>query len=209
MAEEFISVALVEDDRDVRELLQLIIEDSAGFVCEHGFADGEQAVREIVKTPPDVVLMDIDLPGMSGIECVRRLKDKLTDTDFIMLTIKEDNDSVFESICAGATGYLLKDMPPNRLLEAIREVYNGGSPMSASIARKVVSSFKRSKTSPLTSRETEILQKLCDGDNYKTIAESLFISGDTVRSHIKNIYRKLHVSSRAAMVKKAIRNGLV
>ncbi len=209
MSSEEISVAVVEDDNEIRQLLTLIIDSSPGYICKLSFNDCETAIPQIQKTPPDVVLMDIDLPGMSGIEGVKRLKPGLPDTDFIMLTIKEDDDSIFNSVCAGATGYLVKDMPPADLLKAISEVYEGGAPMSASIARKVVTSFKKSGESPLTRRETEILQKLCDGDNYKTIAEELFISGDTVRAHIKNIYRKLHVNSRAEVVKKAIRDRLI
>ncbi|MFQ5640613.1 MAG: response regulator [bacterium] len=204
-----ITVAIVEDDREIRQLLTLIIDGSPGYECKQSFNDCETAISEIVANPPDVVLMDIDLPGMSGIEGVKRLKTELPDTDFIMLTIKEDDDSIFDSVCAGATGYLVKDMPPADLLQAIKEVYEGGAPMSANIARRVVTSFKKSTESPLTPRETEILQKLCDGDNYKTIAAALFISGDTVRAHIKNIYQKLHVSSRAEVVKKAIRDRLI
>ncbi|MFQ5606090.1 MAG: response regulator [bacterium] len=209
MSSEAISVAVVEDDREIRQLLTLIIDGSPGYACKQSFNNCESAVPEVERNPPDVVLMDIDLPGMSGIEGVKLLKAKLPDTDFIMLTIKEDDDSIFESICAGATGYLVKDMPPAELLQAIKEVYEGGSPMSANIARRIVTSFKKSPESPLTPRETEILQKLCDGDNYKTIAEALFISGDTVRAHIKNIYRKLQVNSRAEVVKKAIQNRLI
>jgi len=209
MTHAAISVAIVEDDREIRQLLTLIIDGSPGYTCKQSFNDCEMALPEIEKNPPDVVLMDIDLPGMSGIEGVRQLNEKLPETNFIMLTIKEDDDSIFDSVCAGATGYLVKDMPPVELLRAIREVCEGGAPMSASIARKVVTSFKKSVTSPLTTRETEVLQKLCDGDNYKTIAETFFISGDTVRAHIKNIYRKLHVNSRAEVVKKAIHDRLI
>ncbi|HQU74101.1 MAG TPA: response regulator transcription factor, partial [Calditrichia bacterium] len=124
-------------------------------------------------------------------------------------TIQEDDQSIFDSICAGATGYLLKDTPPADLLAAIKEVYEGGSPMTASIARRVVSSFKKNVENPLTKRENEILARLCDGENYRDIAGALFISGDTVRAHIKNIYRKLQVSSRAEAVKKALKDGLI
>ncbi len=209
MSSGTITVAIVEDDSEIRQLLTLIIDGSPGYACKQSFNDCEAAIPEIEANPPDVVLMDIDLPGVSGIEGVKRLKAKLLDTDFIMLTIKEDDDSIFDSVCAGATGYLVKDMPPADLLQAIKEVYEGGAPMSANIARRVMTSFKKSTESPLTPRETEILQKLCDGDNYKTIAAALFISGDTVRAHIKNIYRKLHVSSRAEVVKKAIRDRLI
>lgn len=204
-----ITVAIVEDDTEIRELLTLIIDGSPGYICKQSYNDCETAIGEIQKNPPDVVLMDINLPGMTGIEGVKMLKDKLPDTDFIMLTIQVDDDSIFDSICAGATGYLVKDMPPAELLKAIKEVYDGGAPMSPNIARKVVSSFKATTESPLTPRETEVLQKLCDGDNYKSIANTLGISGDTVRAHIKNIYEKLHVHSRAAAVKKALKDRLI
>ncbi len=209
MAKETIYVAIVEDDREIRQLLTLIIDGSPGYACKQSFNDCESAIPAIEKNPPDVLLMDIDLPGISGIEGVRQIKEKQADIDCIMLTIKEDDESVFESICAGATGYLVKDTPPVALLEAIRDVYSGGAPMSASIARRVIGSFKKPAESPLTTRETEILNLLCDGENYKTIADKLFISGDTVRAHIKNIYRKLQVNSRAEAVKKAIKNRLV
>jgi DNA-binding NarL/FixJ family response regulator len=209
MPEETIHVAIVEDDREIRQLLTLIIDGSPGYACKLSFNDCESAIPVILRKPPDVVLMDIDLPGMSGIEGVRKIKAQLPDLDCIMLTIKEDDESVFESMCAGATGYLVKDTPPVDLLDAIREVVNGGAPMSAGIARRVIGSFKKTAESPLTPRETEILNLLCDGENYKTIADKLFISGDTVRQHIKNIYRKLQVNSRAEAVKRAIRDRLV
>ena len=204
-----IKVAIVEDDGEIRRLMTLIIDSSPGYLCKQSYNDCETALAEIPDDPPDVVLMDIDLPGMSGIEGVKILKEKLPDTDFIMLTIKEDDNSVFNSLCAGATGYLLKDTPPTQLLSAIQEVYDGGSPMSASIARRITSSFRKSTETVLTPREKEILELLCDGDNYKVIAEHLCISGHTVRAHIKNIYKKLHVTSRAEAVRKAINDRLI
>ncbi|MGH1366237.1 MAG: response regulator transcription factor [Calditrichia bacterium] len=209
MSDPVISVAIVEDDREIRDLLTLIIDSSPGFTCKQSFNDCESAIEPILAETPQVVLMDIDLPGMSGINGVAALKEKLLATDFIMLTIKEDDDSIFDSLCAGATGYLLKDTGPADLLLAIREVVDGGSPMSAGIARRVTNSFKRSTDSPLTTRETEVLNMLCDGKNYKEIATDMFISGDTVRVHIKNIYRKLQVNSRGQAVKKAIKDRLV
>ncbi|MBI5471686.1 MAG: response regulator transcription factor [Ignavibacteriae bacterium] len=206
---EIISVAIVEDDTEIRQILSLIVDRSPGYSCKQSFSDCESALDGIRKDPPDVVLMDIGLPRMSGIDGVRALKEKLPETDFIMLTIQDDDDSVFNSLCAGATGYLLKDTPPTELLHSIREVRKGGSPMSPNIARKIVGSFRRAPESPLTSRESEILDKLCNGDNYKTIATSLFISGNTVRAHIKAIYRKLHVTSRAQAVRTAISKKLI
>jgi DNA-binding NarL/FixJ family response regulator len=204
-----IRVAIIEDDGEIRRLLTFIIDSSPGYECKQAFGDCESAIDRLVKEPPDVVLMDIELPGMSGIEGVRRLKDRIPETEFTMLTIRENDESVFDSICAGATGYLMKDTPPAALLEAIRELYDGGSPMTASIARRVVRSFRKPSHSPLTGRETEILLKLSDGCDYKAIAGQLFISGDTVRAHIKNIYKKLHVHSRGEAVKKAIQDRLI
>ena len=209
MTEDIIKVAVVDDDGEIRQLLTVIIDGSPGYSCRQSYNDCETAVEGILSDPPDVVLMDINLPGKSGIEGVSLLKEKLPGTDFIMLTIKDDDESVFDSICAGATGYLVKDTPPAVLLESIKEVHRGGSPMSEAIARRIVSSFKKKSDSPLTERETEILQKMCDGYNHRDIAETLFISSDTVRAHIKNIYRKLHVHSRAEVVKKAIKDRLI
>lgn len=204
-----IQVALVEDDGEIRQLLTLLINGSPGYSCKHAFGDCETAIPTLLKTRPDVVLMDIGLPGISGIEGLRRLKEKLPATDFIMLTVQEDDDALFASLCAGASGYLLKDTPPVALLQAIAEARAGGAPMSASIARRVLGSFRAPSTSPLSVREKEVLQRLCEGENYKTIAVALFISGETVRAHIKNIYEKLQVHSRAEAVRKALQERLI
>lgn len=204
-----IHVAIIEDDNEIRTTLALIIDGTPGFSCMFSYSDCETGIPEIIKHKPDVVLMDINLPGMTGIEGVKKLRNAPIDIDIIMLTIQSDDQSIFDSLCAGATGYLIKDTPPSRLLDAITEVKAGGSPMSASIARKVLSSFHRTTDTQLSERETEILRLLCDGQNYKAIAEKLFISGHTVRSHIKNIYQKLHVNSRAEAVRKALKDKLV
>lgn len=209
MNEEIIKVAIVEDDSEIRKLLSLIIDGSPGFECKQAYPNCEEALINIPLNPPNVVLMDIDLPKLSGIEGVSRLKEKLPQTDFIMLTIKEDDHFIFESLNSGATGYLLKDIPPADLLNSIKEVVNGGSPMSPNIARKILSSFHKVLETPLSERETEVLQRLCNGDNYKTIADAIFVSGNTVRAHIKNIYKKLHVNSRAEVVSKAIKDRLL
>ncbi|MEZ5148806.1 MAG: response regulator transcription factor [Bacteroidales bacterium] len=202
-------VAIVEDEDEIRELLEAIIDRSPGFTCKHVFKDCESALNPLKSIKPDVVLMDIQLPGISGIEGIKLLKPELNDTDFIMLTIRDEDEMVFESLCAGATGYLLKDTPPVRLLNAIKEVREGGSPMSPGIARKIVISFQPSRSNPLTEREQEVLENLAKGENYTTISEKLFISGNTVRAHIKNIYRKLEVNSRAAAVNTAIKQKLI
>ncbi len=204
-----IKVAIIEDDNEIRQLMTLIIDSSPGFSCGQSFSSCESAMDDLQSSPPHVVLMDIDLPGMSGIEGVKCLKEKLLETDCLMLTVQDDDESIFNSICVGATGYLLKDTPPTEILKAIEEVHKGGSPMTASIARRIVSSFNTQKESPLSVREQEILRHLCDGENYKIIAEKLHISGHTVRSHFKNIYKKLHVSTRAEAVKKAINDKLI
>lgn len=206
---DIIQVAIVEDDDEIRPLLEMLIDRSPGFSCKQTFRDCELAINSIIEHQPDVVLMDVELPGINGIEGIRYLNEHLPETDFIMLTIRDDDDTVLQSLAAGATGYLLKDTPPSKLLEGITEVYHGGSPMSPSIARKVAASFHKSSPTPLSERETEILTKLCDGLNYQVIADMLFISGHTVRVHIKNIYRKLHVNSRAEAVMKAVKNKLI
>ncbi|MEO0471559.1 MAG: response regulator transcription factor [Bacteroidota bacterium] len=204
-----IHVAIVEDDHDIRQTLSLIIDGTPDFSCQHAFASCEAAIPEIVDFQPDVVLMDIDLPGMNGIEGVKKLKQKRPNLNILMLTVHADDQALFDSLCAGASGYLIKSTPPVAILRAIEEVHLGGAPMSMPIARRVLQSFHRNTESPLTDREQEILKLLCDGLNYKVIAEKLFVSGHTVRTHIKNIYQKLHVNSRAEAVKKAMKDGLV
>lgn len=204
-----ISVAIVEDDDEIRGLLEKIIDRSPGFSCRHVFHSCETALETLGNVLPDVVLMDIQLPGMNGIEGVKKLKELLPGTDFIMLTIRQEDELIFQSLCAGATGYLLKETPPVKLLEAIRDVHEGGSPMSPGIARKIALSFRPSQENPLSERETEVLSRLAEGENYSVISEKLFISGHTVRAHIKNIYRKLHVTSRAEAVLTAMRKKLI
>lgn len=209
MQEENIRVAIVEDEDEIRELFEKIIDRSPGFSCKDAFKDCESALEPLKTTKPDVVLMDIQLPGMTGIEGIKILKSEMPETDFIMLTIRDEDEIVFQSLCAGATGYLLKDTPPVKLLAAIREVRLGGSPMSPGIARKIAVSFHPSPENPLSEREKEVLVRLANGENYSTIAVKLFISGHTVRAHIKNIYRKLQVNSRAEAIMTAIRKKLI
>lgn len=210
MSTHVIHTALVEDDAEIRQLLQLIVDNSPGFSCQYAFPDAEQALAALPDIHVDVVLMDIELPGMTGIECVGKLKTISPETDVIMLSVRAEDDAIFDSLCAGASGYLVKETPPAALLDAIRECFNGGSPMSAQIARRVVRSFHRpQQPSPLSDRETEVLRMLCDGANYKSIAEALFVSANTVKAHIKNIYKKLHVHSRGEAVSKAHRDGLI
>lgn len=204
-----ITVSIVEDDDDIRETLALLIDGSDGFRIASTFADCEAALARVAEDRPDVMLMDIGLPGMSGIEGTGRIKELLPDTDVVMLTIHRDDDLVFRALSAGATGYLLKDSRPDDILAAARDVRAGGAPMSSAIARRIVSSFRRAEESPLSGRETEVLAELCKGQSYRAIAGALFISEDTVHFHIKNIYRKLSVHSKAEAVAKALKDKLV
>ncbi|MBL0104365.1 MAG: response regulator transcription factor [Bacteroidetes bacterium] len=191
-----IKIALVEDHSDLREGLQIAIKESGDdIICMAAFADAESALNSIPSLKPEIVLMDINLPGMSGIECVRKLKSLLPEVEVIMLTVFAEDKTVFDSLCAGACGYITKNASPTEIMDAVREVKRGGAPMSPRIARMVVSSFNSFITSSLTEREREVLNHLSQGKSYKMVAESLFISHDTVRFHIKNIYKKLEVHS--------------
>ena len=198
--QERVSVAVLEDVDDLRASLVTLLSGFDGFSCAGAFATGDDALREIPGLHPDVILMDINLPGMSGIECTALLRLKLPHTPIVMLTVYEDDEKVFQALQAGAVGYLLKKTPPARLLEAIREVHEGGAPMSNQIARKVIASFQvqprtPAKTPDLSPREKEILEHLAKGLRYKEIADTLFISTETVRTHLRNVYLKLHVRS--------------
>lgn len=204
-----ITVAIVEDDGDIRESLALLINGTPGFSCINAYGDCETALDGIAEDPPDVVLMDVGLPGMSGIEGIRLLKERLDEINLLVLTVHDESKLVFDALCAGACGYLLKDTPPAKLLEAIRETYEGGAPMSTQIARMVVGSFRTNPHTALTQRETEVLEQLCKGKSYKMIADTLFISEETVRRHIKHIYRKLQVGSKSEAVAKALKEKLV
>jgi DNA-binding NarL/FixJ family response regulator len=201
-----ITVAIVEDVKEIRTGLQLLIGYSDGFSCEEVYANAELALEQLPRTRPNVVLMDINLPGISGIECVRRLKPLCGATQFIMSTVYDDDENIFESLKAGATGYLLKKTQPARILEAITEVYQGGSPMSTQIARRVIGSFQKEDgidaSDLLTGKEKEILKGLSKGLRYKEIASNLNISIETVRSHTRRIYEKLHVQSRTEALNK-------
>ena len=208
MNPETIHIAIVEDDNDIRQTLTLILDGSRGFSCKYAFPDGESALASIGNLPVDVVLMDIDLPGKSGIEVTRQLKQECPKVDFIMLTVQSDDDSIFESLCAGASGYLLKDTDPVDLLVHIKEVYDGGSPMSSQIARRIINSFRIIRN-PLSDRETEVLKMLSQGMNYKEVADLLFLSPHTIKTHIKNIYSKLHVKNRAEAIYTAIKQKLI
>ncbi len=202
-----IRVAIVEDDDEIRANLTHRIGGNPAFRLAMSFPDAESAVSELPRHGVDVVLVDINLPGMDGVECVRQLKSRLPEAQFIMLTVYEDNNRLFKSLMAGASGYLLKRTPPARLLAAIKEVHAGGSPMTPQIARRVVQHFRHAPTADsglerLTPREFEVLEQLSKGLRYKEIVDQLGISVGTLHSYIRKVYEKLHVHSRTEAVVK-------
>ena len=202
-----IAVSIVEDDPQVRSSLAKLIDSSPGYRCVSRHGSAEDALLEIPKVKPEVVLMDINLPGLNGVECVRRLKPQLPGAQMIMLTVYQNTEHIFNALAAGATGYMLKQTPPAELLQAIKEVHGGGSPMSSHIARKIVQSFQHTATASaeaesLSPREAEVLELLAKGFLYKEIAEQMKVSYATVHTHIRHIYEKLHVRSRTEAVAK-------
>ncbi|MEM7103835.1 MAG: response regulator transcription factor [Bacteroidota bacterium] len=204
-----IQVAIVEDDIDIRENLAMLIDSEPKYSCTQRFHKVEEAIPGLRLNPPDVLLMDISLPGMRGIEGVGIIKTENPGIEVVMLTVHQEDGLVFESLCAGASGYLTKNTSPDDIMVAIQEAYEGGAPMSTNIARMVVNSFKRNPGPDLSVREREVLSELCKGKSYKMVADSLFISQDTVRTHIRNIYRKLEVNSKSEAVAKALKEHLV
>jgi DNA-binding NarL/FixJ family response regulator len=205
-----IRIAIVEDDAVTRRSLWQIVEDARGMKCVAACATGEEALKVLPALQPDVVVMDINLPQMSGIECVRRLREQLPATQVMMLTVYEDSESIFRALRAGASGYLLKRSEPEQLLQGIRDVLHEGSPMTSQIARKVVQAFRASESAEnlsmkLTERESEVLDYLAKGYANKEIADKLGLSLPTVRSHLRSIYDKLHVRSRTEAVVKYLK----
>jgi len=205
-----IKVAIVDDDEGIRTSLATLIRRAPALRLLGDYADAEAALKEIPHRTPDVVLMDINLPGVNGVECVRQLKNSLPAVQFLMLTVYEDSDSLFNSLKAGASGYLLKRTASARLLDAIRDVYGGGSPMTPQLARRVVQYFSRpadgaSPVARLTPGEKDFLDQLAKGYAYKEIADRMGISIDTVRSYVRTVYEKLHVHSRTEAVVKYLR----
>jgi DNA-binding NarL/FixJ family response regulator len=210
-----IRVAIFEDNRDLRDGLFQLINGSHEFHCVGAYANCNAILKKIEEARPDVVLMDIEMPGISGIEAVKILKEKYPEVKILMETIFEENDKIFQSVCNGAEGYILKNTSPVQILSAIKEIYEGGAPMTPSIASKVLKMFKiqssySSKNDfELTDREKEILKCLVEGMSYKLVADNCFISIDTVSGHIKNIYKKLQVHSKSEAVVKAIKGKIV
>ncbi len=212
-----IRVTLFEDNKLVRDALQAILNGTDGFICGGAFADGNNWESDINRSEPDVVLMDIELPGLNGIEITKMICDRFPQIKILIQTVFNDSEKIFQALCAGASGYILKNDPPHKFIDAISEVYRGGAPISSAVAKKVLGFFAHQNiilVSPgdedyhLSEREKEILRLMVETHNYKDIAEKAFISYETVRTHVKNIYKKLHVTSRNEAVMKALRHGL-
>ena len=201
-----INVVVVEDNNTIREGLKILIDAADGFSCKGVYSECESMISEIINLMPDVLLIDLILPGISGIEGIKLVKSLLPELSIVVLTVYSENDYIFDALCAGASGYITKNTPQSKLLYAIQEVYEGGTPMSSNIARKVISLFQQKgitnnssgdKIVNLNQREKEILNKLVEGNSVKAIADSLLINVDTLRLDFKNIYHKLHIYSKA------------
>lgn len=210
-----VSIAIVEDDADLRESLRLLVEESAGFRCAGSFGSAEEALEQIVAPAPDVLLLDIRLPGEPGSRAVKRFVERFPALVVVMLTLYADDEHVFEALCNGASGYLLKKTPPSRILEAAVEAHSGGAPMSPEVARRVVQLFRKFPGPPeppdahLTPQEIRFLSLLSRGYSYQAAADELEVSVNTVRNYVRSIYEKLHVHSRSGAVGKALRSGLI
>jgi DNA-binding NarL/FixJ family response regulator len=213
-SEKVITIAIVEDIRDIREGLTTLINFTDGFSCIGSFRSMEEAMPRIKSNVPDVLLSDIGLPGMDGIEGIRRLKVEHPEMTVLMITVFDDDERIFDALCAGATGYLLKRTPPAKLLENIREAVSGGAPMSPEVASRVIKLFRDVRPPErfdhdLTPHETRLLKLLVDGHNYTTAAEELGVSINTIKFHMRHIYEKLQVHSKSEAVSMALRNRIV
>src|ERR1041384_923162 len=209
-----IRVAIIEDRREIREGLAMLIEGTDGYLCVGAYPSMEDALANMHRNHPQVILVDIGLPGMSGIEGITILKERHPELLFLTLTVYDDDERIFQALCAGACGYLLKKPPPARLLESIREVIAGGAPMSPAVARKVIKLFREFRPPEkaeyqLTPHETKLLRMLVEGHNFKTAAEELGVSVNTIAFHMRHVYEKLQVHSKSEAVAKALRQHLV
>ncbi len=196
-------VTLIEDDQTIRESYAYLIGSMEGYVVVSTYASYEEAAKKLPQDSPDIILLDVELPGINGIEALLKIKKALPQTPVIMLTVYENENMIFDALTNGAAGYLTKDASPQRMVDAIQEVMDGGGAMSANVARLVIRSFHRNQNSPLTKRETEILEQISLGKSRKRIADEMYIDLETVKSHIKNIYLKLDVHSKADAIKTA------
>ncbi len=206
---KFNRITIIEDNPEISEIFSLLIQQKDAYILVNTYDNSEEALENLAQDKPDIVLMDVDLPGIDGIECTRRLKKIFPQTKVIMITVFENSKTVFDALCAGATWYLSKNTDKEKLMNAIDEVVNGGAPMSTHIAKMEVKSFHLNQNSPLSSRESEILSQLTSGKSYGDIAEHLTITKDTVKFHIKNIYLKLQVGNKAEAIEKASKDRLI
>jgi DNA-binding NarL/FixJ family response regulator len=213
-----VRVAIFEDNHLFREAIQAILNGTPGYYCCGAYSDVSQVKSNVERCRPDVILMDIEMPGMNGLEATQIIKSNFPNVKILIQTVFTDNERIFQAMCSGASGYILKNDPPAKYLEAISEVYNGGAPINSAVAKKLMGFFSNKNVilvAPtgedfqLTKREMELLHLMMDGLNYKGIAERTFISYDTVRTHVKHIYQKLHVASRNEAVMKAMQQGLI
>jgi len=204
-----IAVAIIEDDSTIREGYVYLIGNTPGYIIAGSYPSFEDAAKKLVHDNPDVVLLDVELPGINGIDAIPKIKKLIPEAHVLILTVYEQDMLIFRALGNGASGYLTKNTPPEKIISAIHEVMEGGGPMSAHIARMVIQSFQRNEASPLTRRETEILEQIATGKSRKRIAEELFIDLETVKSHIKNIYHKLNVHSKADAIKTAKDNKFI
>jgi len=204
-----IRVAIIEDDETIREGYAYLIGQKSGFAIAGTYSSYEEAAKKLLRDEPDVLLLDVELPGISGIDALPKIKKLMPELHVLILTVYETDLLIFRALGNGAAGYLTKSTPPEKIIQSIEEVVEGGGPMSAHIARMVIKSFQRNEASPLTRRETEILEQISTGKSRKRIAEELFIDLETVKSHIKNIYQKLDVHSKADAIKTARDNKFI
>jgi DNA-binding NarL/FixJ family response regulator len=209
-----IAVAIIEDQREVREGVAILINGTKGYKCVGQYRSMEEALANLGKQAPDAILVDIGLPGMSGIDGIRILKDRFPEVTLLAFTVYDDDENIFDTLCAGASGYLLKNTPPARLLEGLREVVSGGAPMSPEVARRVIELFRDVRPPgrtdrQLTPQETEIMKLLVEGHSYKTAAAELGITINTVSFHLRNVYAKLQVHSKSEAVSRALRDKIV
>jgi len=209
MAESSNKITIVEDNEVVRDGFALLIDSVSEYDVVSTYDNCEDALRNLKKDRPNVILMDLELPGMHGVEGIRRIKKLTPEVSIIVITVHANSELVFQALCAGASGYITKNAGHSKLLDAIAEVQKGGAPMSSQIARMVVQSFQKNIDSPLTTRETEVLELLAKGKSYTVIADELFVHKETIKSHIKNIYTKLQVNSKADAIEKALRERLI
>lgn len=209
MENKITRIVIVEDNEVVKDGFSLLLNSIEEYDVVNSYVKCEDAIKNLKNDQSDIILMDLELPGMHGIEGIQRIKKEIPDLNIIVITVHEDSKLVFQALCAGASGYITKTANYSSLLEAINEIKAGGAPMSSRIARMVVESFQKNQDSPLTRRETEVLELLSKGKSYSIISEELFIHKETVKSHIKNIYFKLQVHSKAEAIEKALKEKLI